>query len=145
MSKTSDLFDLMALGMDQDKPQACTIIHPVTGEPLDITFWLTGPHSETARRARHQAVERWVRLPGYTRRSAESFEMKDKLSRLILAGRVVRWDVKENGEPIPFNFDAVLRVLEASPTIFDQVEAFADNAGNWWEEKQPTEASDGTA
>jgi len=117
----NDLAHLDDLVEGQNCGAECTIVHPVTDEPMpDLVFIVAGPDSDVARRARLKMFDDLGLYEG--RPSAEE---RERLAIEHLARLVVGWRVKRDGKDIDFSFTNVVRELRRHRFIFEQVERFA--------------------
>lgn len=116
----NDLAACEDLVAHQDRGAECQIVHPVTGEPLDITLIVAGPDSGTQRRARLETTDALMAFAG--RPPADE---QERLAIEQLAKCVIGWLVKQDGQEVPFSFTAVVRMLTKFAFIREQVDAFA--------------------
>lgn len=119
-----DLSEIIANIADQDRGRECELVDPVTGDPTGIKLWIVGPDSKTAHDARiamtDELVER-ARSDGTV-----SAEDRERARLNCLARLVTKWDITEDGKPVPFAHKHVLRLLAVS-WVEAQVDAFASN------------------
>lgn len=119
------LNDILADAQDQDRGRDFELADPVTGKPVGITLRIAGPDSSTQARARLQMVDdRADAADAYGRVSAADGE-KARLNSL--AACVLGWDIKEDGQPVPFNHANVVRLLRSAMWVQQQVDAFASD------------------
>lgn len=124
-----DLSDVVANVADQDRGRELTIVNPWTEELTDLKFWVVGPDSNTQRRARIEMMDELAEAA-----DADGFvsaEVRETARLNSLAKCVLRWDVKENGEDLPFSQKNIVRVFRAGAWIQAQVDAFAGNRANF--------------
>lgn len=119
------LNDILADVQDQDRGRDFDILDPVTGKPTGITFRIAGPDSATQARARLQLVDDLAELADEDGRISAAAREKARLN--CLARCVLGWDIKEDGEPVPFNHATVVRVLKAAHWLQSQVDGFASD------------------
>jgi hypothetical protein len=119
------LNDIEAFAADQDRGAWLELHHPVDGKPTGLKVLVAGPDSNTQARARLALVDDLTSATDLTGHvSAENRE----LCRLHnLARCVLGWDVMADGQPVPFNFAAVVRLLKAGTWVQAQIDAFADD------------------
>lgn len=118
------LEDILANVADQDRGKEFEIADPVTGQPTGIKLWIVGPDSETAHRARLALSDELAEMADHDGRV--SAENREKARLNCLARHVIRWEITEAGEPVPFNHKNVLRLLKVS-WCAEQVDSFAGN------------------
>ncbi|GGA81270.1 hypothetical protein GCM10011491_05690 [Brucella endophytica] len=118
-----DLSDILSNIADQDRGRELELVDPVTGKPTGIKLWIVGPDSKTAHDARIAMSEELIDRT----RSDGTVSAGDRERARIgcLARLVQRWEILENGQPVPFNHRNVVRVLSAGTWIQAQVDAFA--------------------
>ncbi|MBL8570950.1 MAG: hypothetical protein JNK84_17915 [Phreatobacter sp.] len=132
----TDLNDIIAIADKQDAGAELVIINPITQELTDLKFWIAGPDSNVAQDAKNWAADRARRehvlqLPPAMANAAEVREITLSIAVGMLARYVVRWDVRQNGEPVPFTIKNAERVLASSRIIRDQIDAFAASRDPW--------------
>jgi hypothetical protein len=118
------LEDILANVADQDRGKEFELADPVTGQPTGIRLWTVGPDSETAHRARLALSDELAEMADHEGRV--SAENREKARLNCLARHVIRWEITEDGEPVPFNHKNVLRLLRVQ-WVQEQVDAFAGN------------------
>ena len=109
---------------DQDRGREFELFDPVTGAPTGIKLWIVGPDSDTANRARISLYEELADRADADGRVSAANREKARLNSL--ARHVLRWDAMEDGEPVPFNTAALLRLLRVQ-WVQEQVDAFASD------------------
>jgi len=97
----------------------------VTGKPTGITLRIAGPDSATQARARLAMVDELAAGADDDGRVNAAAREKARLN--TLARCVLGWDIKEDGEPVPFNHANVVRLLRAALWVQAQVDAFASD------------------
>lgn len=120
-----DLTDIIADAQDQDRGRDFDLVDPVTGKPTGISLRIAGPDSATQARARLQMVDDLAEMADETGRVSAAMREKARINSL--ARCVLGWDVKEDGEPVPFNHANVVRFLRAATWVQAQVDAFASD------------------
>lgn len=118
-----DLSDVLANNIDQDQGRMLELADPIEGTPTGMRFWIVGPDSATAHRARIAMMDEMAEAarPDGTI-SAESREA----ARLNCLARLVRrFEVNENGQPLPFNHQMMVRILRAGTWMQTQIDTFA--------------------
>jgi len=122
------LDDVMNFAADQERGREYELADPVDGTPTGIKLWIVGPDSETAHKARLALSDELSELADADGRvSAES---REKARLNCLARHVIRWDVKEGDEAVPFNTKNLLRLLNVQ-WVQAQVDAFAADRRNF--------------
>lgn len=119
------LNDILADAQDQDRGRDFDLLDPVTGKPTGITLRIAGPDSATQARARLQMVDDLADMADADGRVSAVDREKARL--YTLARCVLGWDVKEDGQPVPFNHANVLRVLRSALWVQQQVDGFASD------------------
>lgn len=117
-----ELDDIVANVADQDRGKEFELVDPVEGKPTGIKLWIVGPDSETAHRARLALSDEIAEAADPEGRITA--EQRERARLNCLAAHVLRWDVTEEGEPVPFSTKNVLRLLRVH-WIEQQVDSFA--------------------
>lgn len=118
------LDDILANVADQDRGHEFELADPVSVQPTGIKLWIVGPDSETAHRARLALSDELAEMAdGDGRVTAEQ---RERARLNCLARHVLRWDITENGKPVPFSQKAVLRLLKVH-WVQEQVDGFASD------------------
>jgi hypothetical protein len=107
---------------DQDKGKEFELVDPVTGEPTGIRLWIVGPDSETSHRARLALSDELAEVADSNGRVTA--EQRERARLHCLAAHVLRWEIIEDGKPVPFSTANVLRLLKVT-WCQEQVDAFA--------------------
>ncbi|WP_026479346.1 hypothetical protein [Ahrensia sp. 13_GOM-1096m] len=118
-----ELNDILAGNIDQDRGVWFDIVDPVAGTPTGIRFRVAGPDSETQRKARLALADELAELADEN--GIVSAEGREKARINSLARCVLGFEIKEAGEPIPFNHSNVVRVLKAGTWLQSQVDSAA--------------------
>lgn len=118
-----NLSDVTTFSEDQDKGRWLDLIDPIEGKPVGIRLLIAGPDSMVQARARIKLADELSDMADDEGRvSAESRET----ARLRnLARCVIGWEATEDGQPVPFSFEAVLRLIRAGLWVQLQVDDFA--------------------
>lgn len=119
------LNDILADAQDQDRGRDFDLLDPVTGKPVGITLRIAGPDSATQARARLQMIDSLADMADHDGRVSAADREKARLNSL--ARCVLGWDVKEDGEPVPFNHANVVRLLKAATWVQAQIDGFASD------------------
>lgn len=119
------LNDIEADAQDQDRGREFDLLDPVTGKATGITLRIAGPDSATQARARLQMVDDLADAADEAGRVSAGAREKARLN--TLARCVLGWDVKEDGQPVPFTHANVLRLLRAAHWVQAQVDGFASD------------------
>lgn len=122
------LDDIFANVIDQDRGREMELADPFAGTPTGMKLWLVGPDSDTAHRARLALADELAELADAD--GIVSAENRNKARLNCLARHVLRWDVKEAGEDVPFSTAALLRILRVQ-WVEAQVDAFAADRRNF--------------
>lgn len=122
---TMQLNEILAAAQDHDRGRDVELLDPVTGKPVGITVRIAGPDSATQARARLQMMDELADLADGSGRVDAANREKARLN--CLARCVLGWDVKEDGEPVPFNHANVVRLLRAAVWVQAQIDAFASD------------------
>jgi hypothetical protein len=119
------LNDLLAMVEDHQRGAWLELRHPITGEKTGMRLKIAGPDSDTQARARALMVDELAELADLDGRASGA--VRDQVRQRLLARCVLDWEIKENNEPVPFSFEACLRLLRAGTWAQAQIDAFADN------------------
>lgn len=119
------LNDIEAEAQDHDRGREFELLDPVTGKPTGITLRIAGPDSATQARARLAMVDELA--AGADDEGRVNAAAREKARLNTLARCVLGWDIKEDGEPVPFNHANVVRLLRAALWVQAQVDAFASD------------------
>lgn len=119
------LNDILADAQDQDRGRDFDLLDPVTGKVLGIRLRIAGPDSATQARARLQMVDDLAEMADADGRVSAADREKARLN--TLARCVLGWDVKEDGQPVPFSQANVVRFLKAALWVQQQVDGFASD------------------
>lgn len=120
--------DITGNATDQDKGRLLELADPFTGEPTGLKLWVVGPDSDTARRARLSLSDELADLAdsdGWV-----TAEHRETARLHCLARHVLRWEVEEDGKPVPFTTANLLTLLRV-PWVQMQVDAFAGDRRNF--------------
>lgn len=118
-----NLSEVANFSEDQDRGRWLDLVDPYEGKPIGIRLLIAGPDSSVQARSRIKMMdERADMADDEGRISAENAETCRLRS---LARCVLNWEAIEGGLPVPFSFDAVLRLLKAGRFVEEQVDGFA--------------------
>lgn len=117
------LNDILADAQDQDRGRDFDLLDPVTGKATGITLRIAGPDSATQARARLQLTDDLAEAADDEGRVNAAAREKARLN--CLARCVLGWDIKEDGEAVPFTHANVVRLLRAASWVQAQVDGFA--------------------
>ncbi len=120
-----DLSDILSNVADQDRGRECELLDPVIGKPTGIKLWIVGPDSKTAHDARIAMSDELIEQARHD--GTVSAEDRERARINSLARLVRRWEIEENGNPIPFTHKNVVRLLSVGTWIEAQVDAFASD------------------
>lgn len=126
------LSDVLNNAMDQDKGRELELADPFTGEPTGIKFTIVGPDSDTAHRAQIALADELSEAADVDGRV--SGEARERARLNCLARHVIRWDVTEDGKPVPFTTTNLLTLLRVS-WVQQQVDSFAADRRNFAPER----------
>lgn len=118
-----NLSDLSGFAEDQDKGRWLTLLDPIKSQPVGVRLLIAGPDSSIQARARLKAADELVEMADDEGRV--SAENRERVRLRNLARVVIAWEATEDGKPVPFSFDAVLRLLKAGRWVEVQVDEFA--------------------
>lgn len=116
------LNDVLNNARDQERGVDLDLVAPWDGKPTGMVLTIVGPDSETARKADLAFADELADLADAEGRVSAENRAKARLN--ALARRVIRWDVKEDGKPIPLSTKALLTLLGVG-WVRDQVDTFA--------------------
>lgn len=118
------LEDILANVADQDRGKEFELVDPVEGKPTGIKLWIVGPDSETAHRARLALSDELAEVADVE--GKVTAEQRERARLNCLARHVLRWEISEDGQPVPFSHKAVLRLLKVH-WVQEQVDTFASD------------------
>lgn len=116
------LDDILSNAADQERGKEFELADPVTGAPTGIRLWIVGPDSETAHRAHLALADELAEMADANGRVSAADREKARLN--CLARHVLKWDITEDGQPVPFSHKNMLRLLKVQ-WVQQQVDAFA--------------------
>lgn len=116
------LDDILNNVADQEKGREFELLNPESGEPTGIKLWIVGPDSETAHRARLSLSDELSEMADHEGRVTA--EQRERARLNCLALHVLRWEIEEDGKPVPFSTANLLRLLRVH-WVAVQVDAFA--------------------
>lgn len=120
--------DILGNAVDQDRGRQFELVDPFDGKPTGLKFHVAGPDSETARRAQIALADELAELADADGRV--NAENREKARLHCLAKHVLRWEVEEDGKPVPFTTTNLLAVLRVQ-WVQQQVDAFAADRRNF--------------
>lgn len=118
-----NLSEISTFSEDQDKGRWLDLRNPYDGKPVGIRLLIAGPDSSVQARARIKLADELADMADDEGRV--SAENKDTAILRNLARCVLGWEATEDGEPVPFSFDAVMRLLQAGRWVREEVDGFA--------------------
>ncbi|WP_102960223.1 hypothetical protein [Mangrovicella endophytica] len=118
------LDEVLANIADQDRGREFELVDPVTGQPTGIKLWIVGPDSDTATRSRIALYDELAEVADADGRVGA--ENREKANLNSLARHVLRWEISEAGEPVPFTTQNLLRLLRVN-WVRQQVDGFASD------------------
>lgn len=107
---------------DQDRGKELELADPIDGKPTGIKLWIVGPDSDTANRARIAFADELAEMADIDGKISATNREKARLN--ALARHVIRWEIVEAGQPVPFTTANLLRLLRVH-WVQQQVDAFA--------------------
>lgn len=124
-----DLSEARGNVVDQDKGRWLDVADPWSGKPTGMRFLLAGPDSETQRRARLAMMDELADASATD--GSVSAEGREAARINCLARCVLRWEIEDEGQAVPFTHKNVVRVLKGIQWIQIQVDAFAGDRRNF--------------
>lgn len=121
----TDLSDILASVADQDRGKWFELHDPVQGTPTGIKLKIAGPDSDIQRKAQLSLADELAEMADIDGRVTAEHREKGRLN--TLARMILDWEIKEDGEPLPFTHKNAVRLLRAGRWIQEQVEAFASD------------------
>lgn len=118
-----DLRDIAQNVDDQDRGAWHELLDPVDGTSTGLRFRIAGPDSATQHRAQLKLADELAELAGPDGRT--SAENREAARLRCLAACVLDWEIKEDGEALPFKTANLIRVLKLASWIHAQVDSFA--------------------
>ncbi|MBL4919318.1 hypothetical protein [Szabonella alba] len=118
-----NLSDVSAIAEDQDRGRWLDLLDPFDGKPVGIRLLVAGPDSMVQARARLKLADELADMADDEGRV--SAENRETARLRNLARCVLGWEASEDGKPVPFSFEAVLRLLKAGRWVQEQVDDFA--------------------
>lgn len=120
-----NLSDVGNFAEDQDKGRWIDLLDPYDGKPTGIRLLIAGPDGSVQARARVKATDELHDMADDTGRVTA--DNREAVRLRTLARCVLGWEATEDGAPVPFTFDAVLRLLKAGRWVQEVVD---DAAGD---------------
>jgi hypothetical protein len=118
-----NLSDISTFAEDQDKGRWLDLLDPIEGKPTGIRLLIAGLDSSVQARARLKLSDEIADMVDDEGRV--SAENRETARLRNLARCVLGWEASEDGNPVPFGFDAVLRLIKAGRWVQEQVDDFA--------------------
>jgi len=122
------LDEIMNFAADQERGREFELADPVDGTPTGIKMTIVGPDSETAHKARLALSDELSEMADADGRITAENREKARLN--CLARHVIRWQITEGDEAVPFNTANLLRLLKVQ-WVQAQVDAFAADRRNF--------------
>lgn len=128
--------DLSTLKIDNE-PATLVLVHPVSGEKLDIEMQCVGLDSDQFKAVDRQLSKKRMmeaQRQGNVKKIVRSFDFdqdeEDNLTRL--AACICGWkNVIENEKQVKFTKDAAVDVMKKYPWIKDQIADFVSDRANF--------------
>jgi hypothetical protein len=118
------LNDILSGVEDQERGRWFPLLHPVTGEATAVALLVAGPDSRVQANAMVAMTDELAEMADLEGRV--SGKDRAEVHRRFLARCVLDWKATEAGEPIPFKFDRMMRLLGVA-WVKAQADAFAGN------------------
>ena len=122
------LSDVLNNATDQDRGADLELVAPWDGSKTGMVLTIVGPDSDTARRADLAMMDALSDMADD--KGMVTAELRQKAGIDALAKRVIRWQVEEDGKPVPLTHKAVVTLLGVS-WVRAQVDAFAGDHRNF--------------
>ena len=120
--------DIINNAADQDRGADLHLLSPFDGTDTGMVFTIVGPDSDTARRADLAFIDELAEVAEPDGRVSAEARHKARLN--ALARRIIRWDVRQDGQPVKLTTKAALTLLNVG-WVRDQVDAFAGDHRNF--------------
>jgi hypothetical protein len=114
--------EILSGAEDQDRGRWFDLLHPVTGKTTGIALHVAGPDSRRQAEALALMTDELAEAAddsGRVRGTARAVIHRQMLARCILD-----WKATEDGKPVPFSHEALLRLLTVA-WVKAQADAFA--------------------
>ena len=118
-----NLSDVANIAEDQGRGRWLDLLGPYDGQPVGIRLLIAGPDSMVQARARLKLADELADMADDEGRV--SAENRETCRLRNLARCILGWEASEDGQPVPFSFDAALRLLKAGRWVQEQVDDFA--------------------
>lgn len=123
-----DLTEVLDNARDQDRGRELDIVDPFEGKTTGLKFTLAGPDSDASRRARLTMADELMDAAGADGRVTAAARETARLH--CLAAHILRWDVSEDGKPVPLNTKNAMTLLKVR-WIAVQLDAFISDRRNF--------------
>jgi hypothetical protein len=120
-----DFSEIKSSVVDQDKGIEIEILDPVDGKTTGIKFTVSGPDSETQRKASLAMMDELAEMADSEGRVSAEHRETARLNMLVRC--VLGFKIKEDGKAIPFNHQNCVRVLKAGTWLQAQVDLAASD------------------
>lgn len=118
-----NLSEVGNIAEDQDRGRWLDLLGPYDGKPVGIRLLIVGPDSMAQARARLKLADDLSDMADDEGRV--NGENRETARLRNLARCIIGWEATEDGKPVPFSFDAALRLLKAGRWVQEQVDEFA--------------------
>lgn len=118
-----NLSEVGNIAEDQDRGRWLDLLGPYDGKPVGIRLLIVGPDSMAQARARLKLADDLSDMADDEGRV--NAENRETARLRNLARCIIGWKAMEDGKPVPFSFDAALRLLKAGRWVQEQVDDFA--------------------
>jgi hypothetical protein len=118
-----------------------TLLHPVSGEPLDIVITVAGQDSKRARNA-DRAITDMLTKEAQDKKLKSDDETFERLAATKAAGLTMGWSgIEWNGAEYPFTHENAVKLYIERRWIREQVERFAGQRANFFKPSAPNSAA----
>jgi hypothetical protein len=125
--------DLTEFKGKSDEGAELVVLHPGTGERLDVVIQLAGHDSEAWRRAQHELAASVLKKQKTGDGIAEAFEQRESNTAKVLASVTLGWTgIEEDGREVPFSKSNAVRLYKTYPWLREQVDRFVGNRANFF-------------
>lgn len=118
-----NLSEVGNIAEDQDRGRWLDLLGPYDGKPVGIRLLIVGPDSMAQARAGLKLADDLSDMADDEGRV--NAENRETARLRNLARCIIGWEATEDGKPVPFSFDAALRLLKAGRWVQEQVDEFA--------------------
>ena len=129
-----DLSEILSNVEDQQRGRWFELLHPVTGAPVGVSLLIAGPDSRVQAEALAIMTDELAEVSDDHGRVSGA--ARAECHRRLLARCVLDWRATEEGEPLAFTHERLLRLLSVA-WVKAQIDTFAGNRSvyHWPEDK----------